>query len=190
MQRRRDAEHLYGMGLVESGEVGAIRESSKASVEELYRVHAPEARRLAYLLTGDRELAEDVTQDAFIRVVGRLAHLRSRNAFGPYLRRAVINLTRMHFRRRTVEKRQTARDSHSHAGSSAWVEDVAELETLRTALLELPYRQRAAIVLRFYTDLPDEETAAILDCAVGTVRSLISRGMAELREAMGSDDRG
>ena len=64
----------------------------------------PGAVRLAYLLTGDRAVAEDITQDAFVRVSGRLAHLREGAAFDAYLRRAVVNLAKNHFRRRAVER--------------------------------------------------------------------------------------
>lgn len=156
-------------------------------MEDLYRSHAPEARRLAYLLTGNREVADDVVQDAFIRVIGRLGHLRDQSAFWPYLRRTVVNQARMHFRRRAVERRHAARE---HTTSSSQVQHVAESEALRGALLRLPYRQRAAIVLRFYVDLPDDETAEVLGCAVGTVRSLISRGMADLRDVLGGEDVG
>src|SRR5437763_1650463 len=75
-----------------------------ARLEDLYLRHAPDARRLAFLMTGDRSLAEDLTQEAFARMVGRLVHLRDREAFGAYLRQTVVNLCRMHFRRRQLER--------------------------------------------------------------------------------------
>ena len=157
-----------------------IAGSRRQSIEELYRLHAPEARRLAYLLTGSKELADDVTQDAFIRVMGRLGHLRDPESFGPYLRRTVVNFARMHFRRRKVEARyletQMSRGPQSHDDPA-----LVELDALKRSLLDLPYRQRAAIALRFYSDLNDEEISDLLGCAVGTVRSLVSRGLASLR---------
>src|SRR3954447_9659168 len=70
----------------------------------LYLRHADGAVRLAYLLTGDMTLAEDVVQDAFVRLAGRLVHLRDPGAFEAYLRRTVVNLSRSHFRRRYVER--------------------------------------------------------------------------------------
>ena len=76
----------------------------RPSLAELYEREAPGAVRLAYLLTGDRAVAEDITQDAFVRVSGRLAHLREGGAFDAYLRRAVVNLAKNHFRRRAVER--------------------------------------------------------------------------------------
>ncbi len=60
--------------------------------------------RLAYLLTGDRELAQDLAQDAFVKVLGRFHDLRNRDAFWWYLRRTVVNLANSHFRRRRVER--------------------------------------------------------------------------------------
>src|SRR6476469_5384870 len=71
---------------------------------DLYVAHAPEGIRLAFLLTGDRALAEDLVQDAFARLVGRLRHLRDPSAFGGYLRRTIVNLATSHFRHRKVER--------------------------------------------------------------------------------------
>jgi RNA polymerase sigma-70 factor (sigma-E family) len=154
----------------------------RSTLGDLYVRHAPEGIRLAFLLTGDRALAEDLVQEAFARLVGRLRHLRERQAFGAYLRRTIVNLVTSHFRRRRVER--------------AYLERVAgrpEVETnphselderMHEALLGLPKRQRGAIVLRFYEDLSDVQTAEILRCSAGTVRSLVSRGMKTLRSEL------
>jgi RNA polymerase sigma factor (sigma-70 family) len=72
------------------------------SLGDLYVRHAPEGIRLAFLLTGDRALAEDLVQEAFARLVGRLRHLRDPGAFGAYLRKTIVNLSTSHFRRRRV----------------------------------------------------------------------------------------
>jgi RNA polymerase sigma-70 factor (sigma-E family) len=152
---------------------------------ELYEAHADGARRLAYLLTGDRVLAEDLVQDAFVNLAGRLAHIRDPQAFQAYLRRTVLNLSRMHFRKRKVERIHLQKQTGPSTGSDA--PDGAIRETLRRGLLELPERQRAALVLRFYLDLPDGEAAELLGCRPGTVRSLISRGLEGLRRKVGDD---
>src|SRR2546430_8663604 len=92
------------------------RHASEAGrLGELYRDHAEPALRLAYLLTGDRGLAEDLVQEAFVRVAGRFVQLRDPDAFGAYLRRAVVNLANSHFRRRRVERTYLAR-AQSEAG--------------------------------------------------------------------------
>jgi RNA polymerase sigma factor (sigma-70 family) len=74
--------------------------SSGDKLEALYRCHGPEALRLAYLLTGDRELAEDLAQEAFVRVARRLTGVRKADSFHWYLRRTVVNLANSHLRRR------------------------------------------------------------------------------------------
>ena len=158
-------------------------EARRSSLAELYERSAPAAVRLAYLLTGDRSVAEDITQDAFVRVSGRLAHLREGGAFDAYLRRAVVNLAKNHFRRRAVERAylertrpETATQAHEHP--------YVEREATMAALARLPQRQRAAIVLRFYEDLPEDAIAQILRCRNGTVRSLVTRGVQTLRADM------
>lgn len=153
---------------------------TRSRLGELYLAHADGALRLAYLLTGDRTLADDLVQDAFVYLAGRLSHLRNPDSFDAYLRRTVVNLANMYFRRRKVE-RAYLENSARDRGGSAGDPDIALLQTLRAALLHLPHRQRAAVVLRYYLDLPDAETADILRCRRGTVRSLLSRGMESLR---------
>jgi RNA polymerase sigma-70 factor (sigma-E family) len=148
---------------------------------ELYRRHAPDAARLAYLLTGDRALAEDLVQDAFVKMFGRFRDLRNPDAFGAYLRRTVVNLSRSHFRRVRVARRYLEREA---AAPRRGVPDVAARQEMWEELLDLPERQRTAIVLRFYEDLSEAETADAMQCPVGTVKSLVSRGVARLREQM------
>jgi len=157
---------------------GRVELAGSSGLGELYRAHAPEALRVAYLMTGERALAEDLVQDAFVRCIGRLGNLRHQDSFPAYLRQTVLNLARMHFRRRKTER---SRLESVVASTVDQGPDLAEVESVRVALLELPYRQRAAIVLRYYCELPDAETAVILKCAVPTVRSLISRGLERLR---------
>src|SRR6476646_8335334 len=76
---------------------------------ELYLLHADAAVRLAYLLTRDHALAEDLVQEAFVRLAGRLVHLRDPAAFQSYLRRTVVNLTNSYFRRRKIERAYVVR---------------------------------------------------------------------------------
>ncbi|HTG46454.1 MAG TPA: SigE family RNA polymerase sigma factor [Actinomycetota bacterium] len=151
-------------------------------LEELYVRFAPGGIRLAYLMTGDRGVAEDLVQEAFVRFVGRLHSLRDPNAFEAYLRRTVINLSKNHYRRRALERadleRQASLPPRTHEER-----DVSEYEAMRTALLSLPAKQRAAIVLRYYEDLPETRIAEALRCRPATVRSLISRGLAALRQS-------
>lgn len=154
----------------------------RGSLSELYVAYAPDALRLAFLLTGDRALAEDLVQDAFVRLVGRLRHLREPNAFWTYLRRTIVNLATSHFRHRRVERAYVERLAAAPEARSNKNDELDE--TMHRVLVGLPKRQRAAIVLRFYEDLSDVQTAAVLGCSAGTVRSLTSRGMQTLREGL------
>jgi RNA polymerase sigma-70 factor (sigma-E family) len=157
-------------------------------LEELYERHADEAVRLAFLITADREVSRDIAQDAFVRVAGRFRHLRYPDAFDAYLRRTVVNLCMSHFRHRRVERAYLEREGVE----SARVTDPPELGTrdeLRRALRELPVRQRTAIVLRYYEDLPEQEVASAMQCSVPAARSLVSRGMETLRSIVRSEER-
>ena len=168
-----------------SGSLGAG--AARSRLEELYVRHAPDAVRVAYLLTGDPALAQDLGQEAFVRVAARLVHLRNPDAFGAYLRQTVVNLVRMHARRRRSERAALQRAAARPAEPVA-EPDVAGRDSLRRALLQLPVRQRAAIVLRFYEDLSERDAADVLRCRPGTVASLVSRGMATLRRYVKEDD--
>jgi RNA polymerase sigma-70 factor (sigma-E family) len=153
---------------------------------DLYRLHADDAVRLAYLITGDRALAEDLVQDAFVRLAGRLLHLRRPDGFETYLRRTVVNLANSHFRRRKVERRYQEREA-SMLRPISQDPDVPGREAARAALLALPMRQRTAIVLRFYLDLSEARTAELMGCRQGTVKALVSQGFDKLRPKLAGD---
>jgi RNA polymerase sigma factor, sigma-70 family len=164
-----------------------VTEADGGRLADLYSRHAAEAIRLAYMLTGDRQLAEDLVQDAFVKLAGRLAHLRDQGAFDAYLRRTVVNLTNSYFRRKRLERAYLKR-SAAEPLRSAEAPDIGRRDELWTRLQRLPARQRTAIVLRIYEDLPEHRVAEILRCRPGTVRSLVSRGLAELRIRVRSDN--
>ena len=163
--------------------------SSKSSwtMDELYARHITPAVRLAYLMIGDTDAAEDIAQDAFIRVFGRWRHLRRRESFEAYLRKAVINGARSHLRRRGVEKRFLAREAGLRPDASTEPPGLLD-GRLREVLLSLPPRQRAAVVLRYYEDLSEDQVATLLGCSRGNVKALASKGMARLREVLPHDD--
>jgi len=156
---------------------------------DLYARHLPEATRLAFLLTRDAAMAEDLAQDAFIKVAGRLRHLRTPDAFGAYLRRTVVNLCMSHHRREKVARSYADQERARSAGRepASGLPDVETNDELMTALAELPDRQRAAIVLRFYADLTEEQTAQVLRCSTGAARALVFRAMGTLRSRMGGE---
>ena len=151
-------------------------------LDRLYRTHAPAALRFALMLTGERELSEDLVQEAFVRVAAKLDSLREPDAFAAYLTRAVANLAKSHFRhQRVVARHERAVDARSLVVHPV---DVVASDALLVGLRRLPVRQRAAIVLRYYNDASHEDIARILDMPLGTVKSLISRGLTKLREGI------
>jgi RNA polymerase sigma-70 factor (sigma-E family) len=154
----------------------------------LYARHAQRAGRLAYLLTGDADLAEDLAQEAFARLIARFGSIRDEAAVASYLRRSIVNLVRKHWRKARSERSYLRREGLHLTTRATALPDVADQDVLWRALQQLPHRQRAAIVLRFYEDLSEAETARVLGCAVGTVKSSVSRGLRRLKEEMVSDE--
>lgn len=156
-------------------------EATAHGLDELYVRHAPAAFRTAYFLTGDRDLAEDLVQDAFVRVAGRFRHLRAPQAFDAYLRRTIVNLFTSHLRRLRLEREDLRRRAAEVRTPN---DDPGIDDQLWSRVRTLPERQRAAIVLRFYEDLSERETAEILGCSSGAVNSLVAHAMATLRGQM------
>jgi RNA polymerase sigma-70 factor (sigma-E family) len=169
-----------------SAKVSRVAPAESTKLDELYARHAGGAVRLAYLLLQDRAVAEDIVQDAFVRLAGRLVHLRDPGAFDAYLRRTVVNLSRSYVRRKMLERAFLRREmATAQRDTVRWpTSSVEDRELLWRALGRLPERQRVAIVLRFYEDLPAAQVADILRCRPGTVKSRVSRGLEALRLEM------
>ena len=144
--------------------------------------------RLAYLLSGDQRVAEEAVAEALARVYGQWQRGKVAD-FGPYARRAVVNQLRGGFRRRILERREEARRRGDDRGGRALDDQVADREALKAALLRLPPRQRAAVVLRYYEDLSEAQAAEVLGTSVGTVKSQVSRGLDRLRTML-DEERG
>jgi len=142
---------------------------------------------MAYLLTGDRVLADDLVQDAFLRLASRTLPVTEERVVRAYLRRMLVNgaisTARGDSRRRGRE--EASAPPERSVASDDTVEERADLWKL---LETLPVRQRAALVLRFYADLSERDIAAALRCRPGTVKSLTARGLEALRVALGSHD--
>jgi RNA polymerase sigma-70 factor (sigma-E family) len=154
-----------------------VRQTRRTELGEFYAAHADSAKRLAYLLTRDNELAEDITQDAFVKMAGRLGGLRNRDASAAYLRQTVVNLSRSHFRRKRVERTYLQREAGMPRMETVEDRDVLVADALWNELNRLAYRQRCAVVLRYYEDLSEHQTADVLGCSVGAVKALTSRAM-------------
>jgi RNA polymerase sigma-70 factor (sigma-E family) len=158
-------------------------------LEQAYVRNAAPALRFAYFLTGDREAAQDLLQEAFVRVATRLRHLHAIDDVDVYLRRTMVNLYTSSLRRRRLERRWLARQ-RGLAVVHAPAHDPTERDEVWRALQALPDRQRAAVVLRFYEDLSEHETASALGCTRRALNSLIARALPALRVGMsGGEDR-
>ncbi len=151
-------------------------------------VHGHQARliRFGYLLTGDQAAAEDLVQSALLETIRRWDRITRRDSVEAYVRRAMINKQRSVWRRRasTEHLRADLPDTPTPDRTG----QVDDLDLLQRALQQLPARQRAAVVLRFYEDLTEAQTAGVLDCSVGTVKSQTSRGIARLRTLLNEGD--
>ncbi|MGH9112069.1 MAG: RNA polymerase sigma factor [Acidimicrobiales bacterium] len=144
------------------------------SFEDVYRSSYRRMTRVAHLLTGSNEAAEEIVQDAFVGLYQRFAAVADPDG---YLYRSVVNGCRARFRRKQVTDRLRPLRR---------VADVEppDIDETWAALARITPRRRAAVVLRFYADLPLTEIAALLGCSVGTVKSLIHRGLAQLKDVI------
>jgi RNA polymerase sigma-70 factor (sigma-E family) len=158
--------------------------AGSAALRSAFEQYATRLLRLCVLLTGRRDVAEDLMQDSFVRLAGKVEGLEE-EAVWPYLRRIAVNLSNDRFRRLAAELRARSRDvtipdPGLDPGTAREV-----LEGVRT----LPPRQRACVVLRYYEDLTEADTARILGVSVGAVKSQTSKALAKLRKELGDGDR-
>jgi RNA polymerase sigma-70 factor (sigma-E family) len=152
-------------------------------VTALYEAHALSLTRLAYVMLGDRPAAEDVVQEAFLGLHKRWNHLRDTASAPGYLRASVLNGCRMVLRSRTRRAGRIAGElPWESAEATALVGEVHR--HLLLAIRALPPRQREALVLRYYLDLSEEETARSMGIRRGTVKSATSRALAALGQRM------
>jgi RNA polymerase sigma-70 factor (sigma-E family) len=153
------------------------------SFATVFNAHHRQAVRLAYLLTSDADQAEDIAAEAFAKVYVRWRKGEVRDV-GAYLRRAVANEANSKLRRRYLERREAAKRSGDDRGVVAVDDGAADRDQVWQAIARLPDRQRQAIVLRYYEDLTEAQTAEVLGCSIGTVKSQVSRGLARLHEVV------
>jgi RNA polymerase sigma-70 factor (sigma-E family) len=140
----------------------------------------PAMVRLAYGLTGDLGHAEDIAQAAFARVYAAWGRLAGAGDPDAYLRQVVVNENRRRFRKQRVP--EVLPGDLPDAGVADATDDCDERAVLLAALGRLGPRQRAVIVLRYWMDMSEADTAATLNCSVGTVKSQASRALAALRK--------
>jgi RNA polymerase sigma-70 factor (sigma-E family) len=158
--------------------VGTILPAVSAlSLADFARAESVSLTRFAYVLCGDRGLAEDLVQDAFVALYRRFGPELPLEAPLAYARRTIVNAHISHTRRRATSSTVLGDPPDRPVEDTGHVLQDAMWHTLAA----LPDRQRAVLVLRYYLDLSDADIAATLDCREGTVRSLAARAFASLR---------
>jgi RNA polymerase sigma-70 factor (sigma-E family) len=164
---------------------GAEASQATHAVTTLYQSHALGLTRLAFIILGDRQAAEDVVQEAFcglFRAWDRLPD--GANVLG-YLRVSVVNGCRTVIRRNKRAPRPLAVPAVPSAEAAMLVGE--EQRAAVAALRRLPPRQREALVLRYFADLPEREAAAAMGVSRGTVKSTTARGLAALGRMLRED---
>ncbi|HET7247738.1 MAG TPA: SigE family RNA polymerase sigma factor [Streptosporangiaceae bacterium] len=158
-------------------------ESARQDFTEFVAARSRQLTRLAYVLTGDQHAAEDLLQNALVKAAAHWGRIHT--APEAYVRRIMYREQASWLRRR-ARRRETAMAQVPEPATGDGAADVEARLALRDALLALPPRRRAVLVLRYLEDLPESQVAEILGCSVGTVRSQNHRAVAQLRLALPS----
>jgi RNA polymerase sigma-70 factor (ECF subfamily) len=166
--------------------VRRCRAGELPAFEALFRQHAPRVLQTAYLILGDRQMAEDVMQDAFAQTFRVIGQLREPEAFRSWLYKMTIRRAWQQAARERTQQEAARRLGAlpSDAGPSPY-DEVERRRLVADAVLQLPAQQRAAVVLFYFDDRPLGEIAAILDAPEGTVKSWLHRAKATLARLLG-----
>jgi RNA polymerase sigma-70 factor (sigma-E family) len=161
------------------------RDSQEAEFTAYFAARFERLRRLAYLLCGDWHRADDLAQTAFVRLASSWHRLRDPGAIDSYVRtcllRSYLSDQRLAWRRRESASGEVP----ELAGRSDTAEVAADRVAVVRALAQVPPRQRAALVCRYYEGYDVATTAALLGCSEGTVKSQTARGLQVLRRVLG-----
>ncbi len=159
-------------------------DDAAAEFHAFFERHYAELSRLAHLLTGEYDGADDLAADALLALWHRWDRVRAAEHPAAYARGVVANMARSHIRS-TVRERRRITLFWSHHGDETPGPDVPAVVDVQQALRRLPFRKRACVVLRHAFDLSEKDTANALGISVGTVKSQTSKGMAELQRLLG-----
>ena len=160
--------------------IGRVRAGSIDAAVELFRRYWPLAWKVAYAVTGDRELADDAAQDAVVRAFASLERFDETRPFAPWLKKIAVNQA-------FEEPRRAKRRAVAHGRfEELWTAEVGEEPidaeaAVASAVAGLEPSRRVVVVLHYWLGHTHEEIAALLDVPVGTVASRLSRALAELR---------
>lgn len=138
-------------------------------------------RRMAFALLGDASAADEVAQDAFVRLYATWRRLEDLDHPPTYLRKIVLNLCRSRGRRAALHRRSELLLRQEEVARDP---DVALRLDVWSALDELPHRQRACVVLRYLEDLSEADVAQLLECSIGTVKSQLHKARVKLETTL------
>ncbi|MDL1944323.1 RNA polymerase sigma factor [Chloroflexi bacterium CFX2] len=178
-------DDLQAIQRLKNGDIGGL--------EILVSRYQAKAVHVAFLITHDEALAEDVVQETFVRLYRRIGQFDSTRPFEPYLLRSVVN-TALNIARKS--NRQVSLDGDPEQveqllSQAASVETEVEYRQLKQeiiqALARLEPRQRAVVVQRYYLEMSEKEMAVALDAPPGTVKWLLNTARARLRDLLGSE---
>ena len=153
------------------------------AIESLFHAFYPRTVYTAFSLVGDWDLAEQLAQEAYLRLWRRRRWIADPQAAPLYLQRTVVNLSRESIRRKVIERRALRARGLDRAAATE--PDPAEVVDLRRAIAGLPARKRECVVMRHLLGLSEAETARLLGVSVGTVKSQTHKGLRQLRERLG-----
>jgi RNA polymerase sigma-70 factor (sigma-E family) len=154
------------------------------SFEDYVRASGPRLKRLAFLLTGDLNEAEDLLQSAYAKAMPHWSRISGYDVPDAYMRRVMVSIRTSWWRRSRGRETLVPEIPERGAGPASLTDAVVDSQVLLAALRALPDRQRAAVVLRHWCDLSEAETALTMGCSVGTVKSTTSKGLARLRAGL------
>ncbi len=166
-----------------SGAVSSGPPSRDEAIAVLWQRHRQQLVRLAIGLTGDPAAGEEIVQEAFAALFGRWKYLRDGSAAHAYLQRVVVNQAHAYWRARRWRSRMAALLSGGR-NEDANDPDLDTPMDIVTALRQLPWGKRTCVLLRYYADLSEAETAALLGVSAGTVKSQTSKGLRQLATAL------
>jgi RNA polymerase sigma-70 factor (sigma-E family) len=152
---------------------------------ELVEARSTALLRLAYAVVGDHQLAQDLLQEALVKVYVAWPRLRDTSAAEAYARRTIVTTAISWRRRRSFHEPPVDVVPDLHESQVDHSDGLATHDVLWQQVRGLPPRQRAALVLRYYEDLSEADTAELMGCSTGTVKSQLAAALAKLRERVG-----
>jgi RNA polymerase sigma-70 factor (sigma-E family) len=155
-----------------------------AEFDQFVAAHVDDLLRTAYLIVWDEGEAEDLVQECLLRIARRWPRVRRMDQPRAYARKILVNLALDDARRRMQRRRELEPAEPTNLFAADPLPAIEARAELLQALGQLPERQRAVLVLRYFNDLTEAQVAEVLGCSPGTVKSSASRGLARLREAL------